>query len=77
MDKTFLYQELRKYNGRNGQPVYVAYKGVIYDVTGSDLWNTGRHQNRHDAGDDHTGIFPQAPHGEEVFQKFPVVGKLG
>ena len=76
MEKTFSYQELRQYNGKDGKPVYVSYKGVIYDVSASDLWETGRHQNKHDAGDDHTNIFSQAPHGENVFEKFPVVGKL-
>lgn len=77
MDKIIPYKELKQYNGKDGRPVYVSYKGVVYDVTNSDLWKTGRHQNKHDAGDNHTGIFSQAPHGEEVFQKFPVVGKLG
>ncbi len=77
MDKTFTYKELRQYNGQNGKPVYISYKGVIYDVTGSDLWKTGRHQNKHDSGDDLTAILPQAPHGEDHILKFPVVGKLG
>jgi predicted heme/steroid binding protein len=76
MPKTFTYRELQEYNGQNGKPVYIAYKDTIYDVTGSDLWKTGRHQNRHDAGDDLTDFLNQAPHGEAVFQRFPVVGKL-
>ncbi len=76
MDKTFTYQELRKFNGKNGQPIYVAYNGLIYDVTASDLWKTGRHQNRHDSGDDLSTVFASAPHGVEVFDHVPVVGKL-
>ncbi len=76
MDKIFSYSELQQFNGEAGKPVYIAYKGVIYDVTGSDLWKTGRHQNRHDSGDDMTDILPQAPHGVEVLGKFSVVGKL-
>ncbi|HDH57608.1 MAG TPA: cytochrome B5 [Bacteroidetes bacterium] len=76
MDKTFTYQELQKYNGKNGQPVYIAYQGVVYDVTGSDLWKSGRHQNLHDAGDDLTNFLNQAPHGEDVFERYPAVGKL-
>ncbi len=76
MDKVFTYQELRKYNGQNGNPVYVAFKGAVYDVTDSDLWRSGRHQNLHDAGDDLTNEFSQAPHGEDVFQRCPKVGIL-
>lgn len=76
MDKTFTYQELRKYNGKNGNPVYISYKGVVYDVTGLELWKTGRHQNLHDSGDDLTNDFARAPHGEDVFERATVVGKL-
>jgi len=76
MSKEFTYAELQEYNGSGGKPVYIAYKGNVYDVTGSDLWNTGRHQNLHDAGDDHTNELPRAPHGEEVFQRYPKVGVL-
>jgi len=76
MAKILSYKELNDFNGQNGKPVYIAYKGKIYDVTGSDLWKTGIHQNRHDAGDDLTDILPQAPHSVEVLEKFPVVGRL-
>ncbi len=76
MDKIFSYSELQQFNGEGGKPVYIAYKGKIYDVTGSDLWKTGRHQNRHDAGDDLTEMLAQAPHGEEMLEKMPVVGRL-
>jgi predicted heme/steroid binding protein len=76
MDKIFTYRELQQFNGEGGKPVYIAYKGNIYDVTGSDLWKTGRHQNRHDAGDDLTEMLAQAPHGEEMLEKMPVVGRL-
>lgn len=31
--KTFTPNELAKYNGQNGQPAYVAYKGIVYDVS--------------------------------------------
>ncbi len=76
MEKIFTYQELQEYNGQNGKPIYVAYKGVVYDVTDSDLWKTGRHQNLHDAGDDLTNEFARAPHGVDVFERVKVVGKL-
>ncbi|MCX6639045.1 MAG: cytochrome B5 [bacterium] len=76
MLKTFTYAELQEYNGQNGKPVYICFKGNVYDVSGSDLWKTGRHQNRHDGGDDLTDFLNQAPHGETVFTRFPIVGKL-
>ena len=76
MEKVLSYRELQQFNGEGGRPVYIAYKGKIYDVTNSDLWKTGRHQNRHDAGDDLTEMLAQAPHGEEMLEKMPVVGRL-
>lgn len=33
--------ELKKYNGKKGNPVYVAYKGKVYDDSKSDLWRDG------------------------------------
>ena len=76
MDKTFTYQELQKFNGKNGNPAYVSYKGVVYDVTESELWKNGRHQNLHSAGDDLTTTFARAPHGMDVFDRVKIVGKL-
>ncbi len=76
MDKTFSYQELQKFDGKNGNPAYISYKGVVYEVTESELWRSGRHQNLHDAGDDLTNSFDQAPHGIDVFDRVKVVGKL-
>jgi predicted heme/steroid binding protein len=69
-------EELRQYNGKNGAPAYIAYQGVVYDVTRSWHWRKGEHQVRHKAGNDLTSEMGQAPHGEDVFRKFPVVGIL-
>jgi len=33
--KSYSLKELKGYNGKNGNKVYFAYKGLIYDVTGS------------------------------------------
>ena len=78
MDRTFTYQELQEYNGQNGKPAYIAYNGTVYDVTESDLWKDGRHQNLHDAGDDMSTELDRAPHGIDVFERdeIKVVGKL-
>lgn len=74
--KEFTKEELARYNGRNGLPAYTAYRGKVYDVTGSFLWKDGSHQVLHKAGADLTDALEQAPHDEDVLEKFPVVGTL-
>lgn len=70
----FTAEELKKYNGQDGQPVYVAYQGRVYDVSESKMWRTGTHMKQHSAGEDLTNEVPNAPHGEEVFERFTPVG---
>ena len=74
--KVFTAKDLAKYNGKNGKPAYVAYKGKVYDVTNSFLWKDGRHQVLHSAGTDLTHEIEQAPHSGDTLAKFPVVGIL-
>ena len=74
--KKFTKEELKKFNGKNGAPIYIAYKGYIYDLTESFLWRGGRHQAMHFAGEDLTEHLKDAPHGEEFILKFPKIGKL-
>lgn len=76
MERVFTEQELKKYNGSRKMPVYIAYKGLVYDVTSSAYWHGGEHRNLHYAGIDLTDELPDSPHGERVFLKFPVVGIL-
>ncbi len=74
--RAFTREELSEYNGKNGNPSYIAYKGKVYDVSASFLWKDGRHQVFHVAGVDLTDALGQAPHGVEAIEKFPVVGIL-
>jgi predicted heme/steroid binding protein len=74
--KELTAKELAQYNGENGKPAYVAYDGKVYDVSASFLWKDGKHQAFHKAGVDLTLALEQAPHGAEVFERFPVVGIL-
>ncbi|WP_367187989.1 cytochrome b5 domain-containing protein, partial [Sulfuricurvum sp. RIFOXYD12_FULL_44_77] len=37
----FSEEELRQYNGKDGMPAYIAYKGQVYDVTSSKFWKEG------------------------------------
>jgi len=74
--KEFTREELALYNGKNGKPTYVAYKGKVYDLSASFLWKDGNHQVLHNAGTDLTLAIEQAPHGVEALERFPVVGIL-
>ena len=67
-------KHLKSKNGINGK-VLIAYKNKIYDVSGSALYKFGVHFN-HEAGNDLTDFLRDAPHGEEVFSRFPVIGEL-
>ncbi len=74
--RRFTPEELAQFNGAGGQPVYIAYQGRVYDVSGSGLWRGGKHMAVHLAGADLSAELPAAPHGEEVFQLYPQVGVL-
>ena len=72
----FSKSELARYSGQNGAATLIAYKGKVYNVSESFLWQNGRHQARHMAGMDLTAFLDQAPHGEDVLERFPVIGIL-
>ncbi|RME68231.1 MAG: hypothetical protein D6778_02160 [Nitrospirae bacterium] len=69
-------EELVQFDGKEDRPAYVAYKGKIYDVSGSRLWKNGSHMRKHLAGFDLTEAMKQAPHGEDRILGFPEVGRL-
>jgi len=72
--KAFTKEQVAQYNGKNGKPAYVIYKGTVYNLSASFLWKDGEHQVLHNAGVDLTNALEQAPHGGDVLEKFPVVG---
>ncbi|MGC9196539.1 MAG: DUF2231 domain-containing protein [Syntrophobacteraceae bacterium] len=69
-------EELAEKDGKEGRPVYIAYRGRIYDVTQSKLWKTGSHMKRHPSGKDLSVDIGAAPHGPEVLERYPRVGVL-
>lgn len=69
-------EELAQYNGKDGQPAYIAVDGIIYDVTNSAAWKNGQH-NGFDAGKDLTSeIKEKSPHGVGKLDNVVEVGKL-
>jgi predicted heme/steroid binding protein len=74
--KEFTEEELARYNGKNQFPAYVAYEGKVYDVSDSFHWKDGNHQVLHNAGADLTTTIQQAPHGDDLLKRFPIVGIL-
>lgn len=72
----FTTAELSRCNGKNGAPAYFAYNKKVYDVTNSYQWQSGNHQVSHNAGEDLTKYLKDAPHGDDLINKFPVIGIL-
>ncbi len=63
-------------NGQDMEEIWVAYQGIIYDVSKSRLWREGKHYE-HWAGQDLTEELERdAPHMAEVFLRFEKVGVL-
>ena len=68
--------QLKQYDGKNGNPAYVAVDGIIYDVTNVKAWKNGEH-NGYSAGNDFTDIIKnKSPHGVKNLEGLPIVGKL-
>lgn len=73
--QTYTKQQLALRNGQDKPEIWVAYRGVIYDVSNSRLWKKGMHYE-HWAGQDLTDELRDAPHTEKVFEKFRAIGQL-
>lgn len=71
----YTIQQLALRNGNDREEIWIAYKGLIYDVTNSRLWRNGKHYE-HWAGQDLTAELADAPHNANVFDKFEPIAKL-
>lgn len=71
---TFTAAELAKYDGKNGNPAYVAVNGTVYDVSNVPEWKNGIHQGRFQAGQDLSEAIKQSPHGTSKLDMVPAVG---
>jgi predicted heme/steroid binding protein len=70
--------ELRRNSGERGSRKYIAYLGLVYDVTDCSKWRPDTHEQLHFPGQDLTTELLGAPHKQEVFQHpcVKVVGRL-
>lgn len=73
--KVITKQQLSLRNGQDKPEIWVAYLGIVYDVSESRLWKNGRHYE-HWAGQDLTAELEDAPHNNNVFDKFTAIGTL-
>ena len=74
--QTMTIEQLSHFDGKEGRPAYIAYKGIVYNVSQGRLWKNGSHVTKHAAGNDLTDILKTAPHGEEKILAMPQVGTL-
>lgn len=74
-NRTFTLAQLSHYNGKNGQPAYIAVNGKVYDVTHAPDWKNGQHHGIL-SGQDLTQAIVQSPHGTSVLSAVPIVGQL-
>ena len=71
--------ELRRNSGERGARKWIAYRGLVYDVTDCPKWRGDLHEQLHFPAQDLTSeLFDDAPHKEEVFAHdcVKIVGKL-
>lgn len=73
--KVFTVEELKAFDGKDGNPAYVALDGTVYDVTLIAAWLGGEHQGMA-AGQDISDKISSSPHGKTVLEQLTVVGTL-
>lgn len=73
--KTFTVDQLKTFNGQNGNPAYIAIDGNVYDVTNQPSWKNGKHKG-FSAGQDVTKAIDSSEHGRSVLGGLSVIGTL-
>ena len=70
--------EIRRNNGERGTRKFIAYNGVVYDVSDCPRWQKELHERMHFPGQDLSGEMEEAPHAEDVFSRpcVIVIGRL-
>ena len=75
-ERVFTRSQLHTYVGERGYSKYVAFRGVVYDVTNCPKWRRAMHENLHWPGQDLTAEIDDAPHTAGVFDH-PCVRRVG
>jgi predicted heme/steroid binding protein len=77
-DRIISILELRRNTGERGARKFIAYNGIVYDVTNCPKWRNDMHENLHFPGQDLSTELAEAPHAENVFAHpcVKIVGKL-
>jgi predicted heme/steroid binding protein len=75
-DRIVTQMELRRNTGERGSRKFIAFEGIVYDVTDCPKWRTDMHEQMHFPGQDLTSELPDAPHKNEVFSR-PCVIAIG
>ena len=76
MKKEFTKEELANFDGQKGQPAYISFNKVVYDMSGLKHWKDGKHYRGAHAGIEVDNIIKKAPHGPEMLQYAKEIGKL-
>ena len=74
--KKFASDDLKQFDGLNGHPLYIVFKGKVYDLSSSKLWPQGKHMGMHTQSEDLTEAIKKAPHGEDNVFRYPLVGEF-
>lgn len=78
-NRTLTESQLRLYNGEDHERMYVAYAGIVYDVTDCPRWRRGKHVGQHFPGQEMTiELNEGAPHAGGVFSHpcVKIIGRL-
>jgi len=78
-ETNFTVSRLRLFNGEDEDRMFVAYKGIVYDVTDCPKWRRGIHEGLHFPGQDLSYELDNgAPHAGGVFSHpcVKVIGRL-
>ena len=77
-NKTITSAQLMRHNGDDEEAKWVAYDGIVYDVTDCPNWRKEMHRNLHYPGIDLSGELEDAPHADDVFTRpcVKIVGTL-
>ena len=73
--RTFTLEELSKYDGKNGQPGYIAINGIVYDITNDRTWVNAEHFGL-TPGKDLTIYYRSCHSGKPALDVLPIVGQL-